>query len=173
MTISATLTPEDYLNAQRLQLRRLLLRNTVVTGMVLVIVPALTIYCIWQLVSPPPEGINWMPFVIVAMASLLPIFYWILLPRQIRKAFAAQEWLKEPKEFRIDGERISIRSGGKTYTRAWTDFRKFEAHEDLVFLYESDRNYHIFPRRWFTAEEYAQFRDILEKRLPPAAKPKR
>ena len=172
MTIAANLTPEDYLEAQRLQLRCLLLRRTVVAGMVFVIVPGLTIYCIWQLVSPPPEGINWMPFAIVAMAGLLPLFYWILLPRQIRKAFATQDWLKEPKEFRIDAERIVIKSGGMTYTRPWTDFRKFENHEDMVFLYESDRNYHIFPRRWFTAEEYAQFRDILEKSLPPAAKPK-
>ena len=173
MTISATLTPEDYVNAQRLQLRCLLLRSTVVAGMVLVIVPALTIYCIWQLVSPPPEGINWMPFAIVAMASLLPLFHWFLLPRQIRKAFATQEWLKEPKEFRIDEERLAIRSGGKTYTRAWKDFQKFEAHTEMVFLYESTRNYHIFPGHWFTAEEFAEFKGILEGNLSAAAAPKR
>lgn len=173
MTISATLTPEDYVNAQRVQLRVLLLRNTVVVGMVFVLVPALSIYCIWQLISPPPDGINWMPFAIVGMASLLPFFYWVLLPRQMRKAFAVQEWLREPKEFRIDATRIIIRSGGKTYTRPWSDFRKYESHADMIFLYESERNYHIFPRNWFSAEEYASFKEILEKNLGPAANAKR
>jgi hypothetical protein len=173
MTISATLTPEDYLKAQRLQLRRLLLRSTVVAWMVFAIVPALTIYCVWQLISPPPEGIQWVAFLILGMAALLPLFYWILLPRQIHRAFAMQEWLKEPKEFRIEAERISIRSGGRTYTRAWKDFQKFEAHEDMVFLYESARNYHIFPRHWFAPEEYAEFREILAKNISAPAAPAR
>lgn len=169
MTISATLTPDDYVKAQRLQLRRLLLRSSVVAWMVFITVPALTIYCIWQLVSPPPEGINWMPFVIVAMASLLPLFYWVLLPQQIRKAFATQEWLQEPKEFRINGEGLAITSASKTYTSAWGSFHKYEIHPDIVFLYESPRQYHIFPKRWFTAEQYAEFESTLEKKLGAAA----
>jgi len=165
MTISATLSPEDYLKAQRLQLRCLLLRSTVVAWMLFAIIPALTIYCIWQLVERPPEGINWMPFLIVGMAALLPLFYWVLLPQQIRKAFATQVWLQEPKEIQIDGERLSIRSSGRTFSMPWKDFLKYEVHGDMVFLYETQRNYHIFPQHWFTAEQYAEFKEVLKKTL--------
>jgi hypothetical protein len=60
-----------------------------------------------------------------------------------------------PTTFLFQNSRITLRS-------QWTDFPKYSIAPDMILVYDANELVHIFPRRWFTNEQYTEFQTYLQ-----------
>lgn len=47
----------------------------------------------------------------------------------------------------------------------WTDFLKYKVGKKMVLVYHSDALFQMFPKRWFSEDEWQKFLDILREAL--------
>ncbi|CAN5706439.1 hypothetical protein BH09VER1_BH09VER1_43770 [soil metagenome] len=68
-----------------------------------------------------------------------------------------------PREMTFKAEGISITgSGFSKHLKFDKDIRACKAYDEGLIVY-APRRYEVFPRRWFTPEQYAEFQGYLAK----------
>lgn len=156
--------PEDYLAAVRLNMRPR--KAWAVVGIVLLVVFAAAIgLMLWRLASGQGQ---WFDFALAAAVVWLVAWYWVFLPRQVRKLYSQQRSLQEPFEAIFDDAGMRTRSERGDGTLLWADAHKWRESKHLFLIYQSDALFHLLPKRCFGSEaEQAQLRDLLLSRVGP------
>lgn len=161
MKLHCQITPEDYIRAQFLHLRP---RPVIKWVGLLIVVGALALG-VQQLIFPPSGAITWEPFAILGALAYFAVIYGVLLPLKARKIFKQQKTLQVPYESELTDEAYAAVSVHGTATIAWKEFHKYKMNKDTILVYQSDAIYHMFPKRWFTEEQFIEFKSILQTQL--------
>ena len=161
MKLHCQITPEDYIRAQFLHLRP----RPVIKWVGLLIVVAALALGIQQLIFPPSGAITWTPFAILGGLAYFAIMYCVLLPLKTRKIFKQQQTLQIPYESELTDDAFASVSVHGNATMPWSVFHKYKLNKNIILLYQSDAIYHMFPKRWFTENEFTEFRAILQRHL--------
>lgn len=162
MKIKCQITPDDYVQSQFLHMRP----RPVLKWLGILMILAILLACIYQIVSHPEGYRSWATIVLVMSAYLFAIFKW-RVPARARKNFWQQKMLQEPYEAIITDEMFEAVSNFGTSRIPWTEFHKYKVGKDMILVYQSDRLYHMFMKRWFTDEEFTSFQGILRDQLGP------
>jgi len=161
MKLHCQITPEDYIRAQFLHLRP----RPVIKWVGLLIVVAALALGIQQLAFPPSGTITWAPFAILGGLAYFAAIYGILLPLKTRKIYRQQKTLQEPYESEVTDEVYATVSVLGTTSMPWKEFHKYKMNKDMLLVYQSDVIYHMFPKRWFTEDQFTEFKAILQRQL--------
>ena len=161
MKLQCHITPEDYVRGQFLHVRP---RPAIKWAGLMIVVAALAIG-IQELVFPPSGTLAWKPFAILVALAYFYVLYAVMLPWKTRKIYKQQKSLQEPYESELTDDAYSFASIHGAATMPWSMFHKYKISKDTILLYQSDAIYHLFPKRWFTEEQFAEFQSILQKHL--------
>ena len=140
--ITGTITPDDYLIAQRLH-RRKAAKLRYLAG-VLAILLGLGA---WLL----SEGTIASVLIGVGIGVLIGEIItrrW-LLPHRVRKLHHQQREFAHPVTYSWNSDVIEASSASGHSRRAWTVYHKMRENEDVVLLYHSDNLFEMIPKRWF------------------------
>jgi hypothetical protein len=113
-------------------------------------------------------------FLIILSLPLIP-FAFLLLEYVIvtrvqsqpsRRALARVNALPGPRTIEIDDHGLSITGPSIAKRINWNEsYRKFQLGRDYLLVFESFNRYQIFPRRWFTEDQLAEFQTHLRQGL--------
>jgi len=157
--------PEDYIAAVRLNYRPR--RVWAYVGSVVLMLAAIAFLPgVWDLLRG--RGDVWDIAGLVAIAYF-PTWYFVFLPRRIRKLYKQQRVLHEPHEIMFDATGISTTYSLANGTLPWSHVHKWRESKDLLLVYHSDAMFSIFPKRHFDPpSELDRFRELLASRVGPA-----
>lgn len=169
MKITGQLTLQDYLHAQSLHARRVWWVQLLV---VLAALPLIGGYVSVMVPDIAAHGwVNlgyylWLPVVIV-LALLL--YYFVALPRRVRRLFEQQKALSAPFEHEITPDGLVSSNQYGRSTRPWAHFLKWKESRDILLLYVSDLQFVLIPKRFCTAEQLEALRAQLAQNHVPQA----
>ncbi|CAN5707253.1 hypothetical protein BH09VER1_BH09VER1_43850 [soil metagenome] len=165
MKIQAQLTPDDFVAGHYLHVGRYRMLGLPFATIFVVLLLGYAIYA-----GPNgPAGSRFLPVFYLVFALTLAGCVFYSRPRKTRRKFEMGGSLPEPFEIELTPERFVSRYPVDGVDLPWTAFRKFKATADLTIVYQSDNLFHVFPRRWFTDEEYAEFQGYLRAALGKVA----
>ncbi|HEV3272555.1 MAG TPA: YcxB family protein [Candidatus Methylacidiphilales bacterium] len=166
INLKAQLTTKDYADAQRLH-----------SGFrVYFIVALMALAIISLIVCSLGNTTDFQAWVWAGCIWLIwLLFFCVMLPRkmakQAAKIFSQQKTLQIPYECRITDEKLYGHSEIGESRMSWEDFHKWKGNEKLILVYQSDRIFHMFPRRWFASDdEFQSFKNLLTRTIGPAGK---
>jgi hypothetical protein len=161
--LSAQLTPEDYFQAQRLHQG---LRILLILGACMLI--ALLV------VTIRAHDPYWWQITIVIWVGWFLLFKFMQprsLARRCRKTFAQQKALQVPYQMELTDNEYRAQSELGNSHIPWSSFYKWKANSLLVLVYQSDRIFHMFPRRFFASDDdYQDFQNVLLRKIGPPNK---
>lgn len=99
--------------------------------------------------------------IILAAFAYLGASFFVYLPLKIRRIYRQQRSLQVASELDFGGQGITVTSEMGLARLAWDDFVKWKENRRLIVLYTSDVMMHIYPRRCFTDEGWAAFRQTV------------
>jgi hypothetical protein len=88
---------------------------------------------------------------------------------QLRASLKRDKRLQDQFEAVISEDFIEISSPDATSKYGWSSFTRYIESTNLFLLYQSQHVYNIFPKRAFTPEDLASFRDLLRQELGAAS----
>jgi len=160
MKIHASFTVGDYIKARYLDLRprrALAIAGVFMLGLtVFVSLGALLGWLGDKPISP------WIPLALLGGLLYLVIIYFVELPLQVRRIFKQQRTFHEPLELELMPTQMTATSSKGTVTVPWADFHRYKTSTNLILVYQSDVAFHLFPRRWFSEDEFALLQQWLK-----------
>jgi hypothetical protein len=161
MTIHCQITEEDYIRAQYLHVRP---RPVFLAAGVLMVVAALTIIVLKLFVYPSTMS-QPAPYVLFAVLVYLALRFFVIMPMSAKRIYREQKTLHDPYEVEITEETIRFASRHGGSSAAWRQLHKYKVGKDFILLYPSRETFHMFPRRWFSDEQFTEFQGILARHL--------
>jgi hypothetical protein len=150
--LNGKLTPEDYLEANLLHLRRTGWARVVFTAFIAIIFCAIILLFIYY-------GIEayYLCAPVIVLVLLFIVWRFMLLPRNIKRLYTQQKDLGSPFEIELDEDSFcsSNEYGHSRYP--WDHFVKWKENEKLILLYLSDAVITMLPKRIFTQESQIHF----------------
>ncbi len=157
---NARLTSQDYLKAQYLHLRPRPLIKWV--GLFLIVL-ALGLALRGLFFSG--ENGSWSPHIILGGLGYFGIMYLIILPCRTRKIFRQQKTLQISYDIQLSEEALESVSAEGRVRMQWKNFHKYKIGQGMILVYQADALYHMFPKRWFSEEQFLEFQNILRRQL--------
>ncbi len=131
----------------------------------LLCVVASAMILLYPALQPEPLSstlISIFPFVFFFF--LTPVYNRFFLPGKIRRHFL-DSGLDSPVEYKLTPDFFLVRSSETNGEFPWSDLQKFAVTPGFVILYNKAGLAYIFPRRWFTDEQFAEFKGYLQSAL--------
>lgn len=123
------------------------------------------VLCAGRFLNPEEDVSPWTPYLILAGLLYFALLYGVWLPFRTKRLFLQQKTLQEPYEVEITDEAYSASSCHGQSRMVWKDFHKHKMSARIILLYQSDVLYHLFPTRWFSEDQLAEFQKILRANL--------
>lgn len=161
MKIACQLTEEDYVRAQYLHLRP---RPVFFAALVLMLAAAVVLIVL-KLFVHPSATTQPAPYVMLAVLGYLAARFFFIMPMSAKRIYREQKTLHDPYEVEITEETIRFTSQHGDSSAAWRQLHKYKVGRDFILLYPSREVFHMFPRRWFSDEQFAEFQGILGRHL--------
>ncbi len=93
-----------------------------------------------------------------------------LFGKSAEKNFLKIKSLQGLRRIEMNADGIAFSSPTVNFTERWArHFRTYAVGSGYTVLYEAGTDYQIFPQRWFTDEQYAQFQTYLRNSLGKSA----
>jgi hypothetical protein len=87
-----------------------------------------------------------LAWLLIALAGILAVVHYWVLPRQARRMYSQAKLLKEEVTFAWDDEGYSV-TGESSRTRlSWTDLYAWSENENLVLLHQSEMGFNLLPK---------------------------
>jgi hypothetical protein len=161
MKLECQLFPDDYVKAQYVHLRP----SPVFVWLGWIVVALFPLLVVGLFPFAKKSG-EWTPFILLVLAAgWLGIHFLILLPRSTRRIFWQQKSLQEKCILEIDAMGVVSTSSMGHAIQKWGDFTKYKRGKGLILAYQSDVIFQMFPKRWFTEEQYAELESYLRQAL--------
>jgi hypothetical protein len=163
MKISGQLLWTDYLKAQYLHMRP----STVGSSAVYVLLGFFVLAALASMafsVGSAGFSDSW-PFFLppLLVIAILPLYFYVFLPRRVRRLFEQHKELSAPVEHEITPEGLITKSQYGNSNRPWSIFSKWRENKDLLMLYVTDIQFVMIPKRLCTAEQLAAVHSYLDQ----------
>jgi YcxB-like protein len=151
VTFTCQLAPEDYILATRLQLGRVRPFLKVLLWAIMAPCAALGLFLeVRQALKGHPD---WMALFLPLAIGYLPLYWYVLLPKKMRKIFRQQRALQVPVTVELSASEFKGTSSLGTFRMPLKDFHKWILSKDMILLFHSDAVLHMLPRRCFASQE--------------------
>ncbi|MEA0759769.1 YcxB family protein [Xanthomonas campestris] len=152
--ISATISLEDHLAAQRLHARHTAKRLIVVLVVLLLIgMGLLQLIGAGDIIGPVLIGAGGGGLIGLAVLHLWG------LPRKIKRLHAQQAALRHTYTYAWDDTGLDITWADGHLRRPWSDYIRCRENERVLLLYHNDRLFELFAPHWFADRaQYEAFR---------------
>ena len=166
MNLQIQLTPEDYIQANYLNMRPRPVFKW--AGYVILLLAVLVLgISSFQVLSH--GGNVLVPAVLAGSLAYLAFLFGFVYPARIRKLFRQQKTLQSPYRMEVTHEWMLTQHETGESKLTWDYFRKWREGGNIFTVYQSDVLMHLFPKRCFASlQELAQFRELLREKLGPA-----
>lgn len=109
-----------------------------------------------------PDTVDYLGLAGINGALLCVLFgYLWLLPRNARRNFELNKTVHGPQALELTADRLRGTTSQASVDLPWTEFLKYKIGKKSILLYQAEGLYIIFPRRWFTDEQYVEFQVLL------------
>ncbi len=152
-SIAGSMTPDDYVNAQRLHRHSTVVGCNIASG-----VAALIGIALW-VSGHITVGSALLICGIGGIVGVLVFDLW-LLPRRDRQRQARRGFLNAKFTYTWNSEKLAAESAIWQSERTWSDYVQFKESKTVLLLYHPDKTYEIFPRSWF--EDPRQLNEFRE-----------
>ena len=135
---------------------------------------AVTLLCIAILAGGIRSGFNQEWF--SANSFLLPItfgvlyfglFFYLSPSLSARRAFRQNPGFGAEQRGAVTPEQIAYRAPGPPRELKWKQFKSASLYPGLVLLYQDNKTFNYFPRKFFASEEdWRAFRKLVRQRVP-------
>jgi len=155
--ITGTISPSDYLNAQRLHRARSVRWCYLVSAVIFAV--GLAIYFL----SNQKIGF------IIACASIGGgvgelIMSTVYLPLKVRRLHNQQKDLASPFTYKWDPIFLEAQGISGQSKREWKNYAKYKEDEKIFLLYHADNLFEMFPKSWFRDEmQVSEFRELANR----------
>lgn len=161
MTIHCQITEEDYIRAQYLHVRP---RPVFLAAGVLMIAMALAVIVLRLFIYSSGSS-HASPYILLAVLVYLALRFFVIMPMSAKRIYRQQKTLHEPYSVEVTEETMHVTSTYGESTVPWQTFHKYKVGRDFILVYQSAAIFHMFPRRWFSDEQFAEFQGILTRHL--------
>ena len=159
--LHGSITPTDYLNAQRLHRARYA-RGYVILCIFLILA-AFVLAAFYQrhlgVIVGLVGGLGLTVEILIAT---------VFLPWQVRRLHAQQKDLATPFNYSWDDEYLEVKGANGQAKRPWRNYAKYLEDERVFLVYHADNIFEMLPKRWFKDEaqiaEFRQLADLVGKR---------
>ncbi|MBN2499456.1 MAG: YcxB family protein [Anaerolineales bacterium] len=158
MKIQVQIELQDYLNAQKLHMRKSNLPFALL-GIALFFFVLLNLTM--MLFYGTGEYTTYMLIVLIPAGAVL-LFRYVLLPRRIRKIFAQQKELHAPIEMELTADALLTSSQYGQAERPWSIFVRWNEDDNVLVIYHSDAMFTILPKRYFSPEQIEEAKAYLQ-----------
>ncbi len=163
MKINSQLAWTDYLKAQYLHMRPGTLGGT----LRYVLLGFFVLISIAGMASSVVVGgwsESWPFFVpILLLLALIPLYFYVFLPRRVRHLFEQNKELGAPVEHEITVDGLASASQYGNSKRPWSIFRKWKESQDLLMLYITDIQFIMIPKRFCSPEQLTALHGYLDQ----------
>jgi len=166
LLLEVQLTVQDFLAAQRLHFRpKPAVRWA---GYVLVAVIGLMLGSeISTMIRGGPLPRGW--WVLPAGLAYGAFLFFILLPWRVTRIFNQNPALAALTRTTITEEGLALESARGQLRFGWPTIKRWKTNREMILVYHSSSQFHMFPRRCFAQpEEFDDLRELLGKHLGPA-----
>ena len=168
MKTQVQLELQDYLNAQKLHMRK---SNFAFVLLGVVLILYVLVSLIMVLLYGAREYATYILIVLIPVGAVL-LFRYVLLPRRIKRIFEQQKELHAPIEIEITEDALRTSSQYGHAERPWSMFLHWNEDANVLVIYHSDAMFTILPKRFFSPEQIEIAKEYLQANQIPA-KPKR
>ncbi len=164
--ISATISLEDHLAAQRLHARQTA-KLLIVILVVLLLIGAglLQLIGAGEIIGPMLIGAGGGGLIGLAVLHLWG------LPRKIKRLHAQQAALRHTYTFAWDETGLEITWADGRLRRPWSDYIRYRENERVLLLYHNDRLFELFAPHWFADQaHYDAFRRVAVQGIAASAR---
>jgi len=159
LQLKYTITPEVYLQAARLSGRV----RRIISFVILAILAVLSGLLIAN------RGAQWnnaSTLWTLGYALIIALEYYWLLPHRVRKLHRQQKMLHQELTVVLTEEAMSVSIEEGHSKIRWEKFHKWKEDRNLFLVYQSDRMFHMIPKRAFLDEkDVAALRTILTEKI--------
>jgi hypothetical protein len=162
MKAAFQLTPDDYVDAQRTHLRKVLGKKTILLFAIPTL--ALALYA-WAFIHWSPQFfLQLKPFGYVALGVVFLIaYFWSGFPFRVQ--FRKISALHSPYQVEAGPEGMNFTSViGHTH-QLWQGFEDFQESKRNFLLYTQRNLFFIVPKRALQPEEVSSFRELAKSRI--------
>jgi len=162
MRIEAQLQPEDHVKAHRVHRRM-----SPTARLVFIALPvAWCLHALWRLWDMRQYVLFSYGMGGVALLTAIRLVYRFCVRRRLLKRHAADA----PMSIGIGIEGIVLVTRHGSESLPWLRFSKYKCGKELVLLYRVEGDYLIFPDRWFSPVQKAEFTAYLRNELDEPAR---
>jgi hypothetical protein len=149
--IKGQLTEDDFIGFQRLHAKQPPLRVWIAIAVFVLCMVMMLKVLLFD--SPDALSLVYIFTLMVVLAVVLPVLWFVVLPWRWRKVFRQIAELKEPFGMELKEEEIVVTSELSTSRRPWKNFRKWKEDSKMILLYHADNLATMLPKRFFQPEE--------------------
>ncbi len=103
----------------------------------------------------------WMVAYPLFILAFVALYWFVLRPGQITRAYKQHKELSSPFEMDLTDEGYAIKNLYGAGRVPWKDFAKWKADKNIILLYRTDNMFNMVPRRLLQDESQTQY--ILEQ----------
>jgi len=103
----------------------------------------------------------WLVIYPVFVVGFLALFWFVLRPAQITRAYKQHKELSSPFEMELTDEGYAIQNSYGQGKIPWQDFAKWKADKNIILLYRTDNMFNMVPTRLLQGE--AEVRYVLNQ----------
>ena len=161
MKLTAKLEPKDYLRATYLHSK-----PRPVFAILWGIVILLLLFVLISMFLNPSEDGSVVPKTFLITLILVWTFQFTIgLRIKIHRLFRQQKTLQAEYEIELTETGMRSLSQYGENKISWDQFYKARIGKATILVYQNDKIFHIFPRRWFTEEQYSELSAIVSQNI--------
>ena len=109
------------------------------------------------------QAIPILSWLVLALAFILAVVQFWLLPRQTRRMFQQTSLLREMITFEWDAECFSLEGESAKSRIAWKNLYAWDEHEGLFILMQNEMLYNLVPKSALDEGQISDLRDCLKR----------
>ncbi len=99
----------------------------------------------------------WLVAYPVFILGFVALYWFVLRPSQITRAYKQHKELSSPFEMELTEEGYAIKNLSGTGKVPWKDFAKWKVDKNIILLYRTDNMFNMVPKRLLQDESQGQY----------------
>jgi hypothetical protein len=139
-------------------------RLILILGIVLVVIGLLLFLLNWY--KPDTDFLSlFLRWFFVTYGIVVVGFYFWSMHTIGKRMFKKMPDFQHPYTYTITEQGIVTKGKEILSVVEWGHFKKYVADDEMILLYPNELRFHLFPKKYFSGDDYALFKDWVEKRV--------